>query len=72
MQKTYGQMPDQLFVSPHLPHFSAGRQGAAPIENQLLPSVRGLKWGDFVGSPESDVGLNLAPSCVFQIEEYEQ
>jgi hypothetical protein len=71
MQKTYGQMPDQLFQSPHLPHLNPGRINPNAIENQLIPSVRGLKWGDFVGSPETNDRINSTPTWIFQLEESE-
>ncbi|XP_037934809.1 lysosomal-trafficking regulator isoform X2 [Teleopsis dalmanni] len=49
MVKTYGQMPRQLFKSPHsiskTLNYSLG-------EKQLLPSVRGLRWGVYLGSPQ--------------------
>lgn len=65
-------MPDQLFQSPHLPHMSPSRQNANLTENQLVQSVRGLKWGDFVGSPETNDRLNNTPACEFQLEQSEQ
>ncbi|CAD5235429.1 unnamed protein product [Bursaphelenchus xylophilus] len=73
MVRTYGQMPVQLFISPHLPHLETGRcMPTAGVENQLLPSVRGIRWGDFVGSPETDDKLAFAPQCIFKLEAYER
>ncbi|KAI6209440.1 Lysosomal-trafficking regulator [Aphelenchoides besseyi] len=72
MIRTYGQMPLQLFAAPHLPHFTASRSSLHQVQNQLLPSVRGIRWGDFVGSPDTDDRLSTAPTCVFQLEENEK
>ncbi|KAI6205345.1 Lysosomal-trafficking regulator [Aphelenchoides besseyi] len=72
MIRTYGQMPLQLFAAPHLPHFTASRLSLHQVQNQLLPSVRGIRWGDFVGSPDTDDRLSTAPTCVFQLEENEK
>ncbi|CAD5228314.1 unnamed protein product [Bursaphelenchus okinawaensis] len=73
MVRTYGQMPVQLFISPHLPHLETGKCIATPnVENQLLPSVRGIRWGDFVGSPDTDDKLAFAPQCIFKLEAYER
>lgn len=71
MIRTYGQMPVQLFNSPHLPHLQ-DRAVVPAVENQLLPSVRGLKWGDYVGSPETDDRLCYAPARIFQLDADER
>lgn len=72
MQKTYGQMPECLFQSPHLPHLNSGRQNSNSTENQLISSVRGLSWGTFLGSPAVNDRLDNSPTCVFQLEENEK
>lgn len=48
MIKTYGQMPRQLFDSPH-PQPSVVPLGANPPD--VVDSVIGLKWGLYSGSP---------------------
>lgn len=48
MVKTYGQMPRQLFKSPHPPSKPLQYQS----DKQILPSVRGLRWGIYLGSPQ--------------------
>uniref|UniRef100_A0AAF5D4N2 BEACH domain-containing protein n=1 Tax=Strongyloides stercoralis TaxID=6248 RepID=A0AAF5D4N2_STRER len=51
MIKTYGQMPDQLFLTSHLPRLSNTiNLNQVPIPSPI-PSVSGIKWGDYVGSP---------------------
>ncbi|KAI6244194.1 hypothetical protein M3Y99_00092200 [Aphelenchoides fujianensis] len=73
MIRTYGQMPVQLFAVPHLPHFTANRSHSLnQVENVLLSSVRGIRFGDFLGSPDTDDRLAIAPTCVFQLEEHER
>ncbi|XP_075530893.1 lysosomal-trafficking regulator mauve isoform X1 [Dermacentor variabilis] len=56
MIRTYGQMPKQLFSSPHpLVTLSlAGNQGSAAsssLAQATMAEVRGLRWGSYVGSP---------------------
>lgn len=51
---------------------SHGGKTVNSVEHQLIQSVRGLKWGDFVGSPETSDKLNTSPVCVFQLERWEQ
>ncbi|XP_061392771.1 lysosomal-trafficking regulator [Musca vetustissima] len=48
MVKTYGQMPKQLFKIPHPP----SKHLAYQCDKQILPSVHGLRWGVYVGSPQ--------------------
>lgn len=48
MVKTYGQMPRQLFKAPHPPSKHLIYQN----DKQILPSVRGLRWGLYLGSPQ--------------------
>ncbi|KAI8121400.1 hypothetical protein FF38_05913 [Lucilia cuprina] len=48
MVKTYGQMPRQLFKSPHPPSKPLQYQN----DKQILSSVRGLRWGIYLGSPQ--------------------
>lgn len=51
MIATYGQMPRQLFFRPHP---SPKVTSTPPISSPSpLPKVSGLRWGKFVGSPES-------------------
>lgn len=50
MVKTYGQMPKQIFMSPH-------KKSSAACEKShdlhyVLHGVKGLKWGAFTGSPQ--------------------
>uniref|UniRef100_A0A915DNE7 Uncharacterized protein n=1 Tax=Ditylenchus dipsaci TaxID=166011 RepID=A0A915DNE7_9BILA len=94
MVRTYGQMPLNLFASPHLPHLNAsrssslssshhsrnspsnGRPGSAqgrstPTIPSLLRSVHGLRWGDFVGSPEIEDKYYSTPSTVFSLDKTE-
>ncbi|CAN8022744.1 unnamed protein product, partial [Ixodes persulcatus] len=53
---TYGQMPRQLFSSPHplvsLPLASVQQRNAPlPTTQVAMAEVRGLRWGSYVGSP---------------------
>ncbi|TMW51472.1 hypothetical protein DOY81_003443 [Sarcophaga bullata] len=48
MVKTYGQMPRQLFKSPH----PSSKPLLYQSDKQILPSVRGLRWGIYLGSPQ--------------------
>ncbi|VDN23552.1 unnamed protein product [Gongylonema pulchrum] len=69
MVKTYGQMPLQLFHSPHLPHLTEkDRHNASSFLTSPLITVSGIRWGEFVGSPGSEFGkliviLNEEPPC---------
>ncbi|KJH44001.1 hypothetical protein DICVIV_09984 [Dictyocaulus viviparus] len=49
MVRSYGQMPMQLLHVPHQPHLSFYK------DNEVYPapvrSVRGIRWGDYVGNP---------------------
>ncbi|KAL3093184.1 hypothetical protein niasHT_022634 [Heterodera trifolii] len=82
MIRTYGQMPLQLFDSPHLPHLNPPKcqnQQTTPKCLDPRPSVSvsagsfreqfhsvvGVKWGDFVGSPEHDGFYFSTPSRFF-------
>ncbi|XP_071033257.1 lysosomal-trafficking regulator, partial [Parasteatoda tepidariorum] len=64
MIKTLGQMPKQLFTSPHpmvsIPFsaFSVSNEIAEPME--VVDTVNGLHWGNYVGSPST-----AAPSLVW-------
>lgn len=52
MVRTYGQMPRQLFRSLHpMAHQSLTLKAMDHSVPPVLPSVRGLSWGSFVGSP---------------------
>ncbi|XP_002035013.2 uncharacterized protein LOC6610432 [Drosophila sechellia] len=49
MVKTYGQMPRQLFKSPH----PASRPlDYSLVDKPIVSTVRGLRWGVYVGSPQ--------------------
>lgn len=48
MIKTYGQMPRQLFKAAHPPSKPLLYQN----DKQILSSVRGLRWGIYLGSPQ--------------------
>ncbi|KAL9905520.1 lysosomal-trafficking regulator mauve isoform 2-T7 [Glossina fuscipes fuscipes] len=50
MVKTYGQMPRQLFKTSHPPSKSLTYQFT--VDKPILSSVRGLRWGVYVGSPQ--------------------
>ncbi|KHN89006.1 Lysosomal-trafficking regulator [Toxocara canis] len=57
MVRTYGQMPTQLLLSPHLPHLTAkSNQFSKRKSPSVIDSVLGVRWGEFVGSPESEAG----------------
>ncbi|KAL1139455.1 hypothetical protein AAG570_006439, partial [Ranatra chinensis] len=49
MVRTYGQTPKQLFRTPH--RMAVESLLPAYYQPQVLPSVKGLKWGRYVGSP---------------------
>lgn len=50
MVRTYGQMPKQIFTSPHKKPtiMSDSASGSWPV----LRTVKGLRWGAFTGSPQ--------------------
>uniref|UniRef100_A0A1A9W7K7 Lysosomal-trafficking regulator n=1 Tax=Glossina brevipalpis TaxID=37001 RepID=A0A1A9W7K7_9MUSC len=50
MVKTYGQMPRQLFKSYHPASKSLNYELTS--DKPILSSVRGLRWGVYVGSPQ--------------------
>lgn len=56
MIKTYGQTPKQLFKKPHpmvqKNWTEVNKENDPPDMVKVLDSVIGLKWGDYVGSPE--------------------
>ncbi|GMT32361.1 hypothetical protein PFISCL1PPCAC_23658 [Pristionchus fissidentatus] len=54
MVKSYGQMPLQLMQSPHQPHAGGIRRPDVKNVPGPIPTVIGLRWGDFVGSPDVD------------------
>ncbi|VDK63343.1 unnamed protein product [Onchocerca ochengi] len=57
MIQTYGQMPLQLFHSPHLPILcTKGHQNTFNISSSPLDTVKGIRWGEFVGSPVTEFG----------------
>ncbi|MCP9257414.1 Lyst protein [Dirofilaria immitis] len=57
MIQTYGQMPLQLFHSPHLPLLcSKGHQNILNTSSSPLDTVKGIRWGEFVGSPVTEFG----------------
>uniref|UniRef100_A0A0N5AE21 Non-specific serine/threonine protein kinase n=1 Tax=Syphacia muris TaxID=451379 RepID=A0A0N5AE21_9BILA len=62
MVRTYGQMPTQLFLSPHLPHMTAKtvQLSAKKAVKSPISSVMRVRWGEFVGSPDSDFGEPVA------------
>ncbi|KAH8378738.1 hypothetical protein KR009_001013 [Drosophila setifemur] len=49
MVKTYGQMPRQLFKAPH-PATKA--LDYSLVDKPIVSTVRGLRWGVYVGSPQ--------------------
>ncbi|XP_034250095.1 lysosomal-trafficking regulator isoform X2 [Thrips palmi] len=52
MVKTYGQMPRQLFRSLHpMAQQSLTLKAVSHSVPPVLPSVQGLSWGSYVGSP---------------------
>ncbi|GIX83957.1 lysosomal-trafficking regulator [Caerostris extrusa] len=64
MVKTLGQMPKQLFFNPH-PMISLSLASLDLNEEnndlmEVVDTVKGLRWGDFVGSPST-----RAPSLVW-------
>uniref|UniRef100_A0A914YKG5 BEACH domain-containing protein n=1 Tax=Panagrolaimus superbus TaxID=310955 RepID=A0A914YKG5_9BILA len=61
MVRTYGQMPNQLFFSPHLRHLNVSRRQSGD-GNSLLSSIKGLRWGEFIGSPDLDKKQWLLPA----------
>ncbi|XP_043243062.1 uncharacterized protein LOC122392349 isoform X2 [Amphibalanus amphitrite] len=63
MVRTYGQMPRRLFRSahPHIPDRTHVNIQLPVKEPALLPTVTGLRWGEYVGSPECS-----APAVVWQ------
>lgn len=48
MVRTYGQMPKQIFISPHKKSSTNEKQDL----HYALRGVKGLKWGFFTGSPQ--------------------
>ncbi|EJD76568.1 beige/BEACH domain-containing protein [Loa loa] len=57
MIQTYGQMPLQLFHSPHLPRlYGKLHQNTSKSSLSPLDTVKGIRWGEFVGSPDSELG----------------
>ncbi|KAE9551367.1 hypothetical protein FO519_005421 [Halicephalobus sp. NKZ332] len=70
MVKTYGQMPNQLFLSPHLPHLNSSKI-ASGQSKQFLMRVKGLRWGDFVGSPDLDKRQWISPSLSIKIGSHD-
>ncbi|KAH8398321.1 hypothetical protein KR215_005837, partial [Drosophila sulfurigaster] len=49
MVKTYGQMPRQLFKSPHP---STKALDYSLVDTPIVNQVKGLRWGVYVGSPQ--------------------
>ncbi|VBB25785.1 unnamed protein product [Acanthocheilonema viteae] len=57
MIQTYGQMPLQLFHSPHLPLLCGKiHQNISNISLSPLDTVKGIRWGEFIGSPDTEYG----------------
>ena len=50
MIRTYGQMPKQIFTSPHKKSYLSNEN--IPEMRPVLKSVRGLSWGVYTGSPQ--------------------
>lgn len=50
MIRTYGQMPKQIFTSPHKK--SSLAKGISSDSRQVLKTVEGLRWGLYTGSPQ--------------------
>lgn len=50
MVRTYGQTPRQLFRTPH-PLVIQSLVSSSSQMIPVLPDVKGLKWGNYVGSP---------------------
>lgn len=67
-------MPSNLFVSAHLPHFKPPRSSDTNFGNtnllfnpnklQLFKNIKGLKWGNFIASPDADF-FNPTPNFVY-------
>lgn len=64
MIATYGQTPKQLFRSAHPSLAKTGSnspprrqhsKGFTRSSRSVLPNVKGLKWGSYVGSPDCDM-----------------
>lgn len=85
--RTYGQMPLQLFDAPHLPHLDVLKSPSQPTRRsslvseastapnlfqEQLHSVIGIRWGDFVGSPELDSFYFASPSHIFSLASEER
>ncbi|XP_067682841.1 lysosomal-trafficking regulator-like isoform X2 [Haliotis asinina] len=68
MIKTYGQTPKQLFRTPHRQGVVTGTPSAAPLlsdphldgrERRPISNINGLRWGNFVGSPEGGAPVTV-------------
>ncbi|OQR79535.1 hypothetical protein BIW11_00136 [Tropilaelaps mercedesae] len=64
MIKTYGQMPIQLFTQPH-PNVHLNTIALAPprniVQQRVLPTVIGVRWGALIGSPDE----MSSPECIW-------
>ncbi|KAK9307869.1 hypothetical protein QLX08_001934 [Tetragonisca angustula] len=55
MVRTYGQTPAQLFKAAHpLPIQNLGNTGVHSSLPQVIESVDGIKWGNYVGAPGNE------------------
>lgn len=79
MVRTYGQMPTNLFVSAHLPHFKPPRPSDGGFGNnnpfnsiklQLFKNIKGLKWGNFIASPDVNF-FNPVPNFLYSLPNKE-
>ncbi|XP_030373390.1 uncharacterized protein LOC115623261 [Scaptodrosophila lebanonensis] len=57
MVKTYGQMPRQLFKSPHS---ATKAMDYSLVDKPIVSTVKGLRWGVYVGSPQLKAQPSLA------------
>jgi len=58
MVKTYGQVPKQIFSSPHKKS-SISNEKTTEIR-PVLRNIKGLKWGNYTGSPQLAKPRNLS------------
>ncbi|VDN01686.1 unnamed protein product [Thelazia callipaeda] len=57
MVQTYGQMPSQLFRSPHISRlYNKEHNCTSNISLSPLDTIKGIRWGEFVGSPATEYG----------------
>ena len=61
MIKTFGQMPRQLFTTPHPTIMSDKKSDESKHITHEINEVIGLKWGNYIGSPSEP-----APFVIFR------